>query len=39
MRLIEIARNVIKILQESSEQGCLSSELIRKLGIPQRRIY
>lgn len=39
MKLYEIAAQAIKILQEAGPEGIHSNELIKRLGIPRRRIY
>ncbi|MGQ4833045.1 MAG: hypothetical protein ACP6IS_03970 [Candidatus Asgardarchaeia archaeon] len=39
MKLYEIAARAIKILQEAGPEGIHSTELIKRLGIPRRRIY
>ncbi|MHA1250481.1 MAG: hypothetical protein ACTSRP_10870 [Candidatus Helarchaeota archaeon] len=39
MRLIDIARDSIKVLQTVGDKGINNIELAKKLNIPRRRIY
>ena len=39
MKLVELARNSVAILQERGEEGIRSDELAEILGVPKRRVY
>jgi len=39
VRLMEMTKRAVEILQKAGEQGCLNIELAWKLGVSRRRIY
>lgn len=39
MRLMEMTKRAVEILQRAGEHGCLNMELAYKLGVSRRRIY